>query len=55
MASLSLSYHVHNTRRALHNIPSPRQFALSAGSGRLIFANAEITGNIWMLDTAGKR
>jgi Tol biopolymer transport system component len=48
-------YHVHNTRRALHNISSPRQFGLSAVSGRLVFANAEITGNIWMLDAAGKK
>jgi hypothetical protein len=44
-----------DVRRALHNISSPRQFGLSAASGRLIFANAEITGNIWMLDTADKK
>jgi hypothetical protein len=40
-------YHVHNTRRGLHNTPSP-PFALSAVS-RLIFANAELTGNMVLM------
>ena len=48
-------YHVHNARRALHNIETVGEFALSAASGRLIFATAELTANIWMLDMSGKK
>jgi hypothetical protein len=36
--------------RAVHNIDTVGPFALSAVRDRLIFANGEITGNIWMFD-----
>jgi len=42
------AYHSHHSRLALSNLDDPAQVGPAIARDRLVFAQGEITGNIWM-------
>ena len=43
-------YHFHDTRRSLANLASVAEIGPSLSDASIVFAQGEITGNIWMVE-----